>query len=128
MRAARAVRSVVDMPLRLDGGEKLRGPAALVDRRHQGGPDVALAAGAEERAGGDDDAELAEEAQRERLGVPVAGHPQPEEEARIATGRLEPGRSQRGQDDVALAPVARPRLDDVVLVAPRDHRRALHER
>src|SRR3954467_15149848 len=128
MRAARAVRSVVDMTLRLDGGEKLRGSPALVEGGDERRTHVALAAGAEERAGGDDDAELVEEPQREGLGVAVAGDAEPEEEARVAAGRLEPDPLQRGQDDVPLAPVALARLDDMLLVAPGDDRRALHER
>src|SRR3954463_1098211 len=61
MRSARAVRSVVVMELRLDRAEKLGRPTALVDRGHERGADVTLAAGAEERAGGDDDPEPVEE-------------------------------------------------------------------
>src|SRR3954454_3390885 len=119
MRADRAVRSVVDMPGRLERGEKLGGAAALVERRHERGPDVALAAGAEERPGRDDDPELVEEPQREGLGVVGPVPPtdaQPEEEARVAAAALQADALERRQDDVALRRVARAGLDDVVLV------------
>src|SRR3954462_9887270 len=91
MRADRAVRSVVDMPGRLEGGEKLRRAAALVERRDERGADVPLAARPEEGPGGDDDPELVEEPQGERLGVVGVGGPdsQPEEEARVAAAALE---------------------------------------
>src|SRR3954447_3807711 len=130
MRADRAVRSVVDMPGRLEGGEKLRRAAALVERRDERGADVPLAARPEEGPGGDDDPELVEEPQGERLGVVGVGGPdsQPEEEARVAAAALEADALERGQDDVALGRVPRAGLDDVLLVGPRDRRRPLHER
>src|SRR3954454_21244343 len=131
MRADRAVRSVVGMPGRLEGAEKLRRAAALVERRDERGADVALAARPEERSRRDDDPELVEQAQGERLRVaePVRPtHAQPQEEARIAAAALEADTLEGGEDDVALGRVPLAGLDDVVLLAPRDRRRALHER
>src|ERR687888_608996 len=116
MRAASAVRSVVLMRRRLEGHEKLGRAPALVERGDERRADVALAAGAEERARRDDDAELVEQPQRERLGVAAVRHPQPQEEARVAARGLEAGSTQCREDDVALGRVTRAGLDDVRLV------------
>jgi hypothetical protein len=87
---------------------------------------VALAAGAEERPGRHDDAEVVEHPHREALGV-LAGHAQPQEEARVAARGLEAGGEQGREQDVALGGVPRAGLDHVLLVAPRRDRRALDE-
>src|SRR5919108_4065823 len=130
IRAASAVMSVVLMPPTLGGPrrEAVGGPTARLERRDERDADVALAAGAEVRAGGDDDVELVEQAQRVGLRVAVVRNPQPQEEARVAARGLEARGGQRGENRLALGGVARPRLDDVRLVAPRGDRRPLHER
>ena len=83
--AARAVRSVAAL-MRPDA-RQVGGAAAVLGRRDERDAHVALAAGAEERAGRDDDAALVEQAQRERLGVLAVRHAQPQEERRVAARR-----------------------------------------
>ena len=70
----------------------------------------------------------AEQALGEGLGVAVARHAAPEEEAARPADGLEAGDAQRRLQHRPLGPVALPRLVDVALVAPRGDRRALQER
>src|SRR5207302_6506800 len=103
-----------------------RRPLAVRDRRHERDADVPLAARAEIGARRDDDT-AAEQPLRALLRALARRYLCPEVHGRLAAGDAPAEGIQRTEHDLALVAVDVAHARDVLLVPPRDDRRALHE-